>query len=266
MVPGMVAVIAVDMDGTFLRPDDTYDRARFERLRERMRVQGVRFVVASGNQLHQLRSFFDETDGCAYVAENGHIVVDEATSDAVSHAVLPAHAALRVINALDAVGFPYVMSGTERAFVRADAPAHFVDQVRRYYHRLEVVSDLTSLDVQVMKFAMITDADPDEVASRIGDEIGDVMSVVVSGPRDLDLNQPGVNKAFGLGLLLDRWGVSWEDVVAFGDGGNDVELLQAAGRGYAMETARDELVAVASHRAGSNAEDGVLTLLEELLL
>ncbi|AQP46017.1 Cof-type HAD-IIB family hydrolase [Tessaracoccus flavus] len=261
----MVAVIAVDMDGTFLRPDDTYDRARFERLRERMRAQGVRFVVASGNQLHQLRSFFAEADGCAYVAENGHIVVDEGSTAPLSRSVLAADASLRVINALDAVGFPYVMSGTECAFVRADAPPHFVDLVRRYYHRLEVVSDLRDLDVEVMKFAMITDVDPDEVATRIEGEVGDVMSVVVSGPRDLDLNQPGVTKAFGLGLLLDRWGVSWDDVVAFGDGGNDVELLQAAGRGYAMEGARDELVAVASHRTGRNTDDAVLTLIEEIL-
>ena len=170
-----------------------------------------------------------------------------------------------MLNALDAAGHPYVMSGAKQAFVKAGTADWFVDGIRRYYHRLDVVEDLTAVDDEVMKFAMITDIDPELVAADVLAEVGDVMAVVISGPRDLDLNQHGVNKAAGLGLLLERWGVDWADVVSFGDGGNDVELLAASGRGFAMARARDELVAVATHRAGSNAEDGVLDVIEELL-
>lgn len=263
MVPPMVAVIAVDMDGTFLRRDDTYDRARFQRLLSGMRERGIRFVVASGNQLTQLRSFFDEADVDAFVAENGHIVMEGDT--VISTSVLEPEAARRTLNALIALGHPFVMSGTERAYVPATAPDWFVDGMRRYYHRLDVVEDLTALDVDVMKFSMITDTDPVVVARDVAAQVGGVLDVVVSGPRDMDMNQPGVHKARGLGLLLDRWGVSWADVVSFGDGGNDVELVKAAGRGYAMGNAREALVAVASHRAGTNDQDGVLEVIEELL-
>lgn len=261
----MVAVIAVDMDGTFLRPDDTYDRERFLRLLGAMRQRGIRFVVASGNQLTQLRSFFAPGDADAYVAENGHIVVEEGVDQPLATAVLSDDDAQRVIRTLTVLGHPYVMSGTERAFVPANAPEWFVDGMRRYYHRLDLVEDLAALDVDVMKFSMITDADVVEVARQIKGEIGDVLNVVVSGPRDMDMNQPNTHKAYGLGLLLEKWGVAWQDVVSFGDGGNDVEMLAASGRGYALEGARDSLVEVASHRAGSNANDAVLDVIEELL-
>ncbi|MDO5676590.1 MAG: Cof-type HAD-IIB family hydrolase [Propionibacteriaceae bacterium] len=261
----MVAVIAVDMDGTFLRPDDTYDRARFERLLAVMRERGIRFVVASGNQLTQLRSFFQPFDDAAFVAENGHIVVDQGQTTPLATAVLDPEAAQRVIRSLTALGHPFVMSGTEGAFVPATAPEWFVDGMRRYYHRLDVAEDLLALDVDVMKFSMITDTDVVEVARQVSEEVGDVLNVVISGPRDMDMNQPGIHKAHGLGLLLDRWGVDWKDVVSFGDGGNDVELLAASGRGYALEGARDSLVEVATHRAGSNANDAVLDVIEELL-
>lgn len=53
-----IRVVAVDMDGTFLRPDDTYDSDRFARMRAIWDAEGVRFVVASGNQYAQLASFF----------------------------------------------------------------------------------------------------------------------------------------------------------------------------------------------------------------
>lgn len=261
----MVAVIAVDMDGTFLRPDDTYDRERFQQLLAKMRERGIRFVVASGNQLAQLRSFFGPEDAAGYVAENGHIVVEHGHPGPVATAVLPAAAVRRVVPALRGSGHPFVMSGTECAYVPSDAPEWFVNGMRRYYRQLELADDLTELEVDVMKFSMITDTDVSTVAREIDEKIGEVLNVVISGPRDMDMNQPGVHKAHGLGLLLERWGVGWADVVAFGDGGNDTEMLAAAGRGYAMEGARESVVAVATHRAGSNADDAVLDVIEELL-
>lgn len=53
-----IKLIAVDMDGTFLSDAKTYNRPRFLAQYQRMREQGIRFVVASGNQYYQLISFF----------------------------------------------------------------------------------------------------------------------------------------------------------------------------------------------------------------
>lgn len=53
-----VKLIAVDMDGTFLSDAKTYNRPRFLAQYARMKAQGIRFVVASGNQFYQLISFF----------------------------------------------------------------------------------------------------------------------------------------------------------------------------------------------------------------
>ena len=72
-----VKLIAVDMDGSFLSDAKTYNRARFLAQYARMKAQGIRFVVASGNQYYQLISFFPEiAHEIAFVAENGGWVVD----------------------------------------------------------------------------------------------------------------------------------------------------------------------------------------------
>ncbi|MFD1900506.1 HAD hydrolase family protein [Enterococcus termitis] len=52
-----VKMIAVDMDGTFLNSEKDYDREKFNHLYKKMCEQNVRFVVASGNQYYQLKSF-----------------------------------------------------------------------------------------------------------------------------------------------------------------------------------------------------------------
>ena len=67
----MIKAVAVDMDGTFLNSQNDYDRTRFEALFSRMKEKGIRFIVASGNQYYQLRSFFSGDRGITYVSENG---------------------------------------------------------------------------------------------------------------------------------------------------------------------------------------------------
>lgn len=73
-----IKLIAVDMDGTFLSDQKTYNRDRFMAQYQHMKRQGIRFVVASGNQYYQLISFFPEiAHEIAFVAENGGWVVSE---------------------------------------------------------------------------------------------------------------------------------------------------------------------------------------------
>ena len=73
------------------------------------------------------------------------------------------------------------------------------------------------------------------------------------------------DKASALHVLLNRWGLSAENVIAFGDDVNDVELLQAAGIGVAVANALDSVKAAADRITASNDDDGVALVLEELL-
>lgn len=72
-----IKMVAVDMDGTFVRSDYTYDVQRFKRILSRMKRAGCNFVVASGNQYYQLRDLFPGYyDELSFVAENGAFVKD----------------------------------------------------------------------------------------------------------------------------------------------------------------------------------------------
>jgi len=81
----------------------------------------------------------------------------------------------------------------------------------------------------------------------------------------LDLAPLGVSKASALDLVCDRLGVAAADVLAVGDGLNDVEMLQWAGRGVAMGHAPDHVKDVADHVTGTVGEDGLATELARYL-
>ena len=71
----MIKLMATDMDGSFLRDDMTYDEAQFALLYQQLQLRGVRFVIASGNQYFQLKSFFKDYPEF-FVANGDNLVVD----------------------------------------------------------------------------------------------------------------------------------------------------------------------------------------------
>ena len=74
-----------------------------------------------------------------------------------------------------------------------------------------------------------------------------------------------MHKANGLRLLQKRWNITDDEVVVFGDGGNDIEMLRQAGFSFAMANAKDTVAAAAKYRAGSNNEEGVLDIIDRVL-
>ncbi len=79
-----------------------------------------------------------------------------------------------------------------------------------------------------------------------------------------DVNSRGVDKAGGLLRLSEAWGIDPSETVAFGDGGNDVPMLRAAGVGVAMGGSCPEALAVADRVTDTVARDGVAKALREL--
>ena len=73
------------------------------------------------------------------------------------------------------------------------------------------------------------------------------------------------SKAEGLALLVGHWGLTLDNVIAFGDETNDLEMIERAGIGVAMGNATAALKAVADVIAPTVAEDGVAVVLEALL-
>ncbi|MGC3955993.1 MAG: Cof-type HAD-IIB family hydrolase [Propionicimonas sp.] len=259
-----IRLVAVDMDGTFLRPDDSYDRERFLALRQRMRRAGIRFVVASGNQFWQLRSFFEPADEVAYAAENGHFLYDVSQELPFFAPAPRTEVARELISVLDQRRIPYLASSAQGAVAPSWIGAEDEEWGRRYYHRLELLDDLLPLADRIVK-ASLRASDPVAVARQLDEVFGGRLTPVATGPQDVDLNVPGHDKADGLRRLADRWGIALSDAVAFGDNHNDLEMLRAVGLPIAMENARPAVRQAAARIAPPNTEDGVLAVLEELI-
>jgi hypothetical protein len=85
-------------------------------------------------------------------------------------------------------------------------------------------------------------------------------------PYFLEFAEAGVTKGSGLEFLARRLGFTTDETVAFGDGENDIELVEWAGYGVAVENAHERVKAVADWICPSARDEGVAQVLESLLL
>lgn len=72
------------------------------------------------------------------------------------------------------------------------------------------------------------------------------MQSVTSGHGNIDVIKKGNNKGTAMKYLLDLWGMNSDNLMAFGDGGNDIEMLKLAKYSYAMENASPDAKEAAS--------------------
>ena len=261
-----IKMVAVDIDGTFVHSDYTYDVSRFKRILSRMKSAGCHFVVASGNQYYQLRDLFPGYyDELSFVAENGAFVKDG--TEQVFIADMPRETVHFIIDVCrEYPDILNVLCGMESAYCqRGTVSPEFFELSGIYYHRLKWVDDFKKVNDRILKFAAtVPDEKTDFYYDMFREKLKGKAQPTTSGHGSIDLILPGCHKASGLKRLAERWGIAPEQCAAFGDGGNDIEMLKYCGYSYAMVNASYSVKAAAKFICPSNEADGVLVTLEKL--
>lgn len=260
----MIKLIATDMDGTWLNDHQDYDHTMFEREFKEMQARGIQFVVASGNQHANLLTRFPGIEDKIYfVAENGALVAKgkqilhvEALNDQV-YGVL-----VKIANECP---YPAIVMGLVSAYVKSSESPAYVKEMRKYVEHLEIVDSYKQIHDKIFKLSL--NVPPDEMPIVLSNlkqkypEIG-----FVSGAADsIDMQTKGMNKAVGLKYLSQKLGIKPNEMVAFGDSGNDVGMLKYAGRSFATGTALKEAKMAADQIIGSCNDSAVQKEILKLL-
>jgi Cof subfamily protein (haloacid dehalogenase superfamily) len=258
-------VVALDIDGTLLKwvdgQNDDYETITPEVYDAVHRAldAGAHVVLASGRSPHGMTTIADlldipreEADQLWVVASNGAVVfryppmevVHEETFDAAPAvaAVLEHHPhALVAVEEREVGGYR-----VNRVFPDGELSGEQV---------ITHVDDIVGEPVSrvIVRDPEATADDFIELAANLGLHGTDY---VVGWTAWLDLSPVGVSKASGLQHVCDRIGLAAADVLAIGDGRNDIEMLRWAGRGVAMGQAVDEVKAAADDVTATVNDEG----------
>jgi Cof subfamily protein (haloacid dehalogenase superfamily) len=164
-------------------------------------------------------------------------------------------------------GYPVVAWAGETLFVSEDC-----EEVRIYQSitgaEVHVVADLEPMrPLGVTKALWII---PPEDAMRLRTEIpallGGRVNCHTSQPHLLEFVDAGASKGLALEAVGAAYGIAREEMIAVGDGWNDVSMLEYAGLGVAMGNAPEEIKTLCQHVTLGNDEDGVAAVIEEFML
>lgn len=265
-----IRLIATDMDGTFLNDHSDYDHARFQRLLTKMQAQDVRFVVASGNQYPHLPQYFTGLTGeITYLTEDGaHIVSDGETlsEDVIPHTVLAAFLKWMQTQPLFKQAW-VLLSGRQAAWTEMLASSKRFKQSSYFYGNLTHVMDLTEVTDAIYKVDITWPSfDVSKQEELVNRAFAGQLRATSSGLGGIDVILPHVNKAYGLAKLQHEWQISHDETLAFGDSGNDLEMLQQAKYGYVMKNAPEFVQRqVDLITPLTNNDSGVLAVIEDFL-
>ncbi|MEU8032776.1 Cof-type HAD-IIB family hydrolase [Streptomyces sp. NPDC049099] len=265
--PADIRLIVTDMDGTLLDDARRIPDGLWPMLAE-LRRRGVLFSPASGRQYATLaRQFADVAEGMVFIAENGTYVVRdgvELSSDTMDRSV--AAEVARTVRRLvaDGVDVGAVVCGKRAAYVERTDEA-FLAEVRQYYVAHQVVEDVTAVDDEVIKVALIDFGRAEQTTAPALAGFAATHQVVVSSEHWVDVMNRTANKGTALRGLQRALGITPAQTMVFGDYLNDLEMLDAAEWSFAMANAHPEVVRRARHLAPSNNDDGVLRTVSRVL-
>ncbi|MFF3029663.1 HAD family hydrolase [Streptomyces rubiginosohelvolus] len=263
--PPAYALVATDLDGTLLRPDDTVS-ARSRAALGLAAASGARHLIVTGRPVPGIRALL------ADLAYTGLVVCGQGTQlyDADAGRLLrsvaldreAADTALGKIEAEVGAVFAAVDQDGVDGVTLIEAGYRMPNPTlpaQRAGSR-EALWERPVIKVLVRHPELGDDA----LAAAARGAVGDLATVTMAGPGTVELAPRGVDKGTGLAAAAELLGIGAERTVAFGDMPNDLPMFAGSGLRVAMGNAHPELRAAADEVTLSNAEDGVAVVLERL--
>ena len=262
-----IRLIACDMDGTLL-DDDGAIHDDFWPLIDQLHARGIIFCPASGRQYYSLFERFKPiADELIFIAENGTYVVQkgiELSSDCLTREA--ARELIRVYQNLrrNETDVGAVLCGKRSAHIET-GNADFLAEVKKYYHRLEIVDDLLAVEDDILKVAVFTFRSSEHVIYPAFESFRSTHQVVVSGEHWLDVMAPNANKGSGIRHIQETLNITRDQTMVFGDFLNDLEMMDEATYSFAMANAHPLLKERANYLSPGNADNGVVRTIKSLL-
>ena len=262
-------LIVLDLDGTLTNSKKEISSRNRETL-IRIQEQGIRLVLASGRPTYGIVPLANELRmnefGGFILSYNGGEIINWESKEMMYENVLPNEvvpvlyecARTNHLSILTYDGAEIVTENSLDPYVQKEA-------FRNKMAIRETNDFLTDISLPVPKCLIVGDAGKlIPVESELCIRLQGKINVFRSEPYFLELVPQGIDKALSLSVLLENIGMTREEVIAIGDGYNDLSMIKFAGMGVAMGNAQEPVKKAADYITLTNDEDGVAEAIERI--
>ncbi|GGD27996.1 HAD family hydrolase [Hyunsoonleella pacifica] len=259
-----VRLVVTDMDGTLLNTNHEVSPL-FLQLFQKLIKHDIIFVAASGRPYYGMVEKLSEIkDNMIFVAENGGLAIHQNSvflSNPINENNLK-----RIITIISTVENAHpVFCTRNRAYVMSRSQ-QLLNLLSEYYHNYKVINDTNEIKDEVYKVALFHEESSEKYIYPHIKELESNFKVKLSATHWVDISENIANKGTAIKQIQQRYNISTEETLAFGDYNNDLEMLESAYFSFAMENAHPKVKSTARFQTKSNNDLGVETVLQKLLL
>lgn len=251
-----IKMIVTDLDSTLLKNDKTISPYT-QSVLERLQAKNIRFAIATARPIRSVKGPLPFLKYDAAIFHNGAVVfagdrllgkcgIENPT--AIVSAIMKAHPDSRI--SIESNDVMYSNCAPEEVW------SGIVYTKTQDFHETEhLVAD-----------KILVEAHSLDDMNSFRAYIPDNLYLQLSENQVAMIMNRQATKANGIKMLAAHYGIPMEQIAAFGDDYNDIDMLQSCGAGIAMDNALAEVKAAADHVCGSNEQDGVAGWIEKNLL
>lgn len=259
-------VVFFDMDGTLYQTaNDIIQDSTIETI-EKLREKGYMVCTATGRPLNQMEKILKQVQFDYYILLNGGYVLDGAFTEVEANPI-PRDYCNDIVEMCKEHNFGLAFHFGDATYIYNNFyPVYdflkycnvldslFYDQTQSFHKRhrafdaVVIAKDKRTVDQFMEKHPSLR---------------SDLINIKTDGFA-FDIFNANNDKAVGIDALLHDIGVSWDEVICFGDSTNDIQMLQKAGIGVAMGNATDYVKSFANFSTTSVFEDGIANAFKKI--
>ena len=270
----MYKIVMVDLDGTLLDDNKNVSNKNIEMINKVYKEKGVIFVIATGKNISDISYITDaigESINQYIIASNGAVIKNNVKNDYIVKKYLTDEEVINIIDTYKKHNLIGLIQ-TEKGPVIEDKLAAEVENVTYAENLKDYV-----LENKISNIALITPMGKEEDLKLLKTELENKFSSLASTEvcdfthtnngktfscKYIDVMKEGSTKANAIKILIDYLNISKEEVIAIGDGGNDIPMFEMAGYKIVMENANESVKSKAEYITDTNNHDGVAKALE----
>lgn len=252
-------MVCVDLDGTLLDDNKEVTTNTINKINEIVN-QGALFVVTTGRPFTSTKRYTDLICGNnPVVLYNGGVIRLSKSNEVLYNKALDSTDAKRIIDLINDDNGTFIYWRSETPYVNK------IDDYIRGYVRISKVEPLIHNNDynNITKIIWFNEPKRNEEIKKTLDNKFDNVNFFTSDPRFLEFVSKGVSKGEAVKKLAKFYNIHQDEIMAIGDGDNDLSMIRYAGVGIAMENASSDVKKYANDLTSSNDEEGVLKIINK---
>ena len=269
----MYKLVAVDLDGTLVTDDKRLTSKTVEVIKNASK-KGVKVMISSARSFYRLEKFIDELglrneEQCT-ICFYGSMIVENTIGKVLYSKSLEAYEVKEIIELGKRLDVPMMLYAKEMNFVEEIPEIVAKNKNSRginFYIGDFNKTDFGEEENQIYRIAFIDKPERIlDIRNKMPKEFFEKYEITSSVPEYIEFVKKGIKKSEAIKFIMEKYNIKQDEVIAIGDGENDIEMIKFAGLGIAMENAKDDVKKVADDVTTSNNHDGVAKVIDKYIL